>query len=785
MKLDEITSSLHEYIREAVVILCEDPTESGAIEIVWCNKAFSRLTGFSSEDVCGQSLVSLGDDDAGLLEVQRSLVGSREVDCDLLIRSKLGEPSWVNLAALPISADDGEPARWVVTIRDLSDLKASEERLEVAASRLAKQVGDLNLRDMVLGNTKEFAIIIDADGNVEWVNEAFERITGFTLADVAGTSPWDFFEEAKVDPQDVIGFVSAPGRRHSDRFRFQARRKTGDMIWLEVHLAAVDETPSLGGYWVAIGRDITRETHAQRDLERTSARLSLATRSAKIGIWEYAVSSDSLIWDDQMLSLYGVERGDLQGSIADWERSVHPDDLEQARAAVEAALASGDDFDAEFRIIRPDGTTRHIAGHAAVAHDPEDDELKMVGVNWDVSALIFAAEQESQANQLKTEFLANMSHEIRTPLNGILGMSQVLQFTPLRDDQKTMVDTITSSGNALLGIINDVLDISRIEAGLMELVPEEVSLPSVIRDAVDAVRGAAVEKGLEIRVALDEDLPGRVEIDRRRLAQILINLVGNAVKFTSEGWVEISAGRDPERPGCVMISVSDSGPGIPELQRQQVFDRFRQADGSSTRAHEGAGLGLSLCNAFAGIMGGQLWLDPEFSEGARFVLNLPISILDDVDGDAGGECPEASATTSNVITVLVAEDNAVNQDMLRMYFAHQAGVSYLPVGDGQAALDVLERQQVDVVLMDIQMPVLPGDEAIKKIRQSSKPYSSVPIIALTANATSEQRSHYLKIGATAYLSKPVVLDELGELIQEVCATPLGDRRPVQSARGAE
>ncbi len=377
------------------------------------------------------------------------------------------------------------------------------------------------------------------------------------------------------------------------------------------------------------------------------------------------------------------------------------------------------------------------------------------------------------ANRLKSEFLANMSHEIRTPLNGILGLAQLLQRTDLTDKQKRHVATIRTSGDSLLAVINDILDISKIEAGLMELENENLDIAELVKQVEETVSGIASQKN--IGTSSTCTLPdGSVFLgDEKKIRQVLINLAGNAVKFTDQGEVSLSVSETND--GALKFAVTDTGPGIPEDQIGKIFGRFTQADSSATRKHGGTGLGLAISKDFVNLMGGDIGVESESGKGSTFWFTLPLENVRDQNsertrhgapGSSGRDFISSEAHKLPGMRILIAEDNEVNREMLLEALQYIEDAQTVVVDNGAEAIRKLDEEEFDLVLMDINMPVMTGDEATRRIRSSTKPYRGIPIVVLTANAMTGQREEYLNMGANAYLAKPINIDRLISTVEQ-------------------
>lgn len=383
-------------------------------------------------------------------------------------------------------------------------------------------------------------------------------------------------------------------------------------------------------------------------------------------------------------------------------------------------------------------------------------------------ALESAREIAEAANRAKSDFLANMSHEIRTPLNGILGMAQVMGREDVEGTHRPRLKVIRDSGEALLGVLNSILDLSKIEAGQLEIEVAEFKLSELIASACDPFATLAAQKGVALAMEIDPAAAGAWRGDPLRLRQVLSNLASNAVKFTEAGQIVLRVRRLPEG---LSFEMSDTGVGIPRERLDAIFDKFAQADASSTRRFGGAGLGLAICRELVALMGGRIQVESEPGRGSRFAFELPLVRVSALPaGDA--EDAEASSVEARRLRILAAEDNPTNQVILAALL-EPAGVALTMVGDGREALEAMAGEAFDLVLMDIQMPDMNGVEATLAIRRSEAARGAppTPILALSANVMRHQIDEYLAAGMDGVVAKPIQAEVLFMEIEQVLNEP--------------
>ena len=688
----------------------------------------------------------------------------------------------VKLGALCLLFRDQRPRdeAIVATLVDLAALLA--EAIERSrAGRLAEQAriasrAAVALKDAVMHSSPVALGMADRDLRYVFVNEHWEEEKGVPAEEAIGRPMAELFPKSFPQLEHFYRNCLAGETITTDRILVPSATRPDR--WLRATICPWRDSDGKIGGIVTMSHDITDVVETLQRAQRSESRLKLALEIADVLVYEVNYRDKTLKVDGAADTFFegGINYDDVVRDI--WV-TVHPNDREAAQAHWNHCIASGEPFRTEYRMNRPDG--REVWAFSACElllgdHGRVDGVL---GVLKNITsrkhveaATVRARDLAEAANRAKSEFLANMSHEIRTPLNGVMGVASALARTDLSPAQTEMVSLIETSGQTLEAILADVLDIARIESGRLELKPEPFDLGDCLRSAASLFRANAAEKDLSFSLAIGVSADGAFVGDAVRLRQILCNLLSNAIKFTRRGGVRLEAAMDAD--GRLVIAVVDSGIGFGADVRDRLFERFEQADGSITRRFGGTGLGLAISRALAEAMGGTLEAQSTPGEGSRFVLTVE---LERWAGDLKENSQAALFEPSDgrAPRVLLAEDHAVNRRVVELLF-DGSGVELTCVENGAEAVEAAAVASFDLILMDMQMPVMDGLTAIRAIRaaEGAGGRPSTPIWALSANALPEHVAASMAAGADGHLSKPVSAEALFGALAEACAQVIPD-----------
>lgn len=647
----------------------------------------------------------------------------------------------------------GNPESILFVERDITERKEAEKALQQSETLLRS----------IMDTTLDVIFVKDRACRFVYINPAGCVLNGKTREQLVGYSKADFMtnkvELAKFMADDmriIEGGIT-------ETFEEDILGADGKLYsFLTTKSPRYDGQGNIIGL-IGLAHNITERKLAEKNMEQLSTRLSLATRAGGVGVWDYDHINKIFLWDDQMFSLNGIQKETFDVTYEAWKSILHPDDVKRVDAEIQMAIHSKKEFDTEYRVIWPDSSIHTIKALALVERDEASQPLRMIGTNWDVTEkklveekLLKAVEAADAANKAKSEFLANMSHEIRTPLNGVIGFTDLLKSTQLSKVQEQYVKNANASGHTLLEIINDILDFSKIEAGMLELDINKTDIMELLGNSVDIIKYAAEKKSLEVLLNIDPKMPRFALVDSVRLKQIFANLMGNAVKFTEKGEIELKVGYQDlgSNQGRFSFSVSDTGIGITQEQQKKLFKVFSQADSSTSRRFGGTGLGLVISDMISKKMGSKINIKSQQGVGTTFYFDLIANV-------EYGERMDTSAIHS-VKRGFIIDDNLNNRIILEHTLTNW-GIECESCDNGLTALKLIETSKpFDVIICDYHMPYIDGLETIKMIREKLKLSAyKQPVILLHSSSDNEELHRKCdELGVRFRLTKPVKADEL-------------------------
>lgn len=625
------------------------------------------------------------------------------------------------------------------------------------------------------------AYLILEGGVVTDCNEAAVRLMRTRKDQLIGAVPHllspKYQPDGSLSVDAAARYIRSAKIEGSARFEWLLRRFDGEDLWVEISLAAIPDGLSSSAFLVA-WHDITERKLAEDALNENQRRYDQLGHQSRTFLWEVDSAGLFTYVSAAVQSVLGYQPDDLVGKLHYFDICPEQDRESMVELGMDVAEQRDSLVNLENRIVGKDGRVITVMTSGVPLYDRSGDLVGFRGSDTDITdrkamevQLRQAKESAEAANVAKSEFPANMSHEIRTPMNGVIGMTSLLLDTELTDTQRSYAETVRTSSESLLGLLNDILDLSKIEARKMELEAVDFDLSHVIDDSAASLDVRAREKGLKLSYVVDEDVPMQLHGDPVRLCQVINNLAGNAVKFTQEGEVSIRVSLFEKTGEHIELhfSISDTGIGIPESKLRQIFDKFSQVDASTTRKFGGTGLGLAISKELVEMMEGDIGVESHEGEGSVFWFSVrlghPVNPTTErklaerrvLAGASGSKPGKRAISGAGRFHILLVEDNPTNQEVAAGAL-RQLGFNVDVASSGKAGVISYQETPYDLILMDVQMPEMDGLEATRRIRdweRSRKAAKAVPIVALTAHAMQGDRERCIEAGMNDHVPKPV------------------------------
>jgi PAS domain S-box-containing protein len=728
-----------------------------------------------------ESLVHPDDLDRAYHDIKRHCTGETAVYInEHRLRTKDGAYKWIRDVGRVVEWNEkGDPVRMTGLHIDIDEMRRNQDELERARAFLEQTAHIASVGGWEIDLTTMTPV---------WSKEVF-RIHEVPLGQQPPLHEAINFYAPEARP--VVQRAVEDAIEHGSSWDLELPLITarGRRIWIRT----IGIPEFIDGVCVRLSgvfQDINEIYAAREKAQEAADRLETATTGAEIGIWDYNPITNSLIWDKTMYRVYRIDPNTPLTGFELWSSTVHPDDVDRVTQNLHRSIRSATRFVDQFRIITAQGETRYIKGIGVMKTNAQGEVVNVIGLNWDVTIEVEATNQIEQAralaeaaNRAKSEFVANMSHEIRTPMTSIIGFAELLASEPGLDESRRadIVRTITRNAEHLLQLINDILDFSKIESGHLRLESIECDPYAIVNDVRELLGVRARSKGLDLEVITDGTIPDRVCTDPTRLRQVLMNIVGNAIKFTEHGRVTITlrADQQPNDRCELRFEITDTGIGMDDdaVERVRRFDPFTQADTSTTRRFGGTGLGLRISNALITQMNGSISIESELGNGTSVSFGIPCALPkvhnkpqhDELDRPSTLKLSPIGGASLSGARILLVEDGTDNRKLISFHLK-KAGATLALANNGEQAIGVAlgSDEPFDLILMDMQMPVIDGYQATSVLRAQ---HVRTPIIALTAHAMDGAKERCLSAGCDDYLSKPIDRSDL----LTMCAKWIGSR----------
>ncbi len=736
-------------------------------EIYWYNKRWYEFTGASSEQSLGSGWRAFHHPDHAERVATRfrmAIAAGEPWEDTFPLRGSDGTYRWFLSRATPIRDETGWIVRWFGTNTDVTEQRQTELRAAEAERRLqaALQSGRIGTWSW------------DFESDLVEADEKLRELFCFNAT--AGVSVGEFF--SRIHPDDMAGLNASieEAKRTLGEYSFEFRivLPLGEVRWAIARGHVAQNSSRHGLYMVGVTWDVTERRRTEEALREAEERYRLAAQATNDAIWDWNLEANEIRWNEAVCTLFGYCEGEVDPAGSWWKEHIHPEDRERVVNGIHAVIEGGGaHWSDEYRFLEADGGYANVLDRGFVLRDQLDRPVRMIGAMQDIThrkryeeELTAAKDAAEQANQAKSQFIANMSHELRTPLSAVIGYTEMLEEEAEDLGAESMLEDLRKiNGNArhLLSLINDVLDISKIEAGKMEVHSEDFDVAEVVSEASETVEALVAKNANTLTVAIGEGL-GRMHSDVVKVRQCLFNLLSNASKFTEKGQIALSVNRvTSEDLDWLEFRVRDTGIGMSPEDMGKLFQRFSQADSSTTRRFGGTGLGLSITQAFCTMLGGDISAESELGKGTIFTMRLPAD-LRARDAKARKEAARGDAATrsatSGLSLVLVIDDDVSARELLTRFLTRE-GFAVETAPDGASGLEKARALRPSAILLDVMMPHMDGWAVLSAVK-ADPILADIPVIMVTMV---RQKGLAMTLGAADYLTKPVQWPRLKAVLE--------------------